>query len=431
MEHREDVLRRKKVTLKAVLLIIIVLIAINLWTSDKFQLVQRGLAVAPIYYYGPIDKNVGNRSQIAVDEIKETPTAVVDPEAAFYNALNLEQVLNMSSQERDNFMAFKESLYVKRHKRIRKMCRLFESVYWTKKNSRMHKIRPDSVAYDSIHNVSYCFIPKAASSTWSRNFIDLAKPTQKQLNAYRRALQILLVKSWPLPNQRDSQQSVKLLSAKDMTSLAIVRHPFSRLASVYQQKFLDLGQTAWAEGTKLIIGKFRTEQRFRADAKVKKGTEFKYLGDNPDYASPDEFLQQVAFSLSEDRADQHWRPQHGECPFCRVNFTVMAKVEELSSDEAYFWIKSGLKGDSKQNSSSISSSRRINKSKNDEYQFWSRIPVETLRKILFYYALDFDMFDYSAESYFKDLSLTELEEEVNSYKAGSSTMLRVDSILRK
>ena len=49
------------------------------------------------------------------------------------------------------------------------------------------------------------------------------------------------------------------------------------------------------------------------------------------FSSPDEFVQYVADELeSASRlADQHWRPQHGECPFCLLNFTVYARVEEM------------------------------------------------------------------------------------------------------
>ncbi len=42
--------------------------------------------------------------------------------------------------------------------------------------------------------------------------------------------------------------------------------------------------------------------------------------------SPDEFIQFLVPHLD---VDQHWRPQHGKCPFCLLNFTVYARVEDM------------------------------------------------------------------------------------------------------
>ena len=33
--------------------------------------------------------------------------------------------------------------------------------------------------------------------------------------------------------------------------------------------------------------------------------------------------------LSVDYADDHLRPQHADCPFCSLNFTVYSRVEEM------------------------------------------------------------------------------------------------------
>lgn len=55
--------------------------------------------------------------------------------------------------------------------------------------------------------------------------------------------------------------------------------------------------------------------------------------------SPDEFLMYVVDTLKQGIADQHWRPQHGECPLCLFNFTIYGKVEEIFEDTAYFALK--------------------------------------------------------------------------------------------
>ena len=47
-------------------------------------------------------------------------------------------------------------------------------------------------------------------------------------------------------------------------------------------------------------------------------------------------------SLERGVADPHWRPHHLLCPFCQLQFTVLARVEDLQEDAAYFALKSNL-----------------------------------------------------------------------------------------
>ena len=48
------------------------------------------------------------------------------------------------------------------------------------------------------------------------------------------------------------------------------------------------------------------------------------------------------FKRGKTRLDPHWKPMHLQCPFCLLDFTVYAKVEELEEDTAYFSLKSNL-----------------------------------------------------------------------------------------
>ena len=40
--------------------------------------------------------------------------------------------------------------------------------------------------------------------------------------------------------------------------------------------------------------------------------------------------------------DPHWRPLYASCPFCHLNFTVHARLEDMAEDTAYFLLKSNL-----------------------------------------------------------------------------------------
>ena len=51
------------------------------------------------------------------------------------------------------------------------------------------------------------------------------------------------------------------------------------------------------------------------------------------------------FKRGRMRSDPHWKPMHLQCPFCLLNFTVYAKVEEMKEDAAYFAIKANMTQD--------------------------------------------------------------------------------------
>ena len=144
---------------------------------------------------------------------------------------------------------------------------------------------------------------------------------------------------WPPPKKEELQPAWR-----NLTSIVIVRwssftrsgcllnqfscrHPFARLASVYYQKFVELKEhKAWGPLVKGVVKKFRPDPN---------------SGD-PTLATPSEFLSFILDDLKKrgpENVDQHWRPQHLSCPFCSLDFTVYAHMEELSEDSAYFITK--------------------------------------------------------------------------------------------
>ena len=86
----------------------------------------------------------------------------------------------------------------------------------------------------------------------------------------------------------------------------------ARLVSGYYQKFVKLAKHGtWAPKIRLIIEKYRARPN---------------SGD-PVRPSPEEVVRYVLDRLRDNKrqTDPHWRPQHLQCPFCLVNFTIYAK----------------------------------------------------------------------------------------------------------
>ena len=50
----------------------------------------------------------------------------------------------------------------------------------------------------------------------------------------------------------------------------------------------------------------------------------------------------IGLPSKEAEMDPHWRPLYASCPFCQLNFTVLARLEDMAEDTAYFLLKSGL-----------------------------------------------------------------------------------------
>ena len=149
-------------------------------------------------------------------------------------------------------------------------------------------------------------------------------------------------KLWPPPKKEEIQPAWR-----NLTSIVIVRwkklsvragfirnfssrHPLARLASVYYQKFVQLkDHKAWGPLIRSVVRKYRPNP----------------IQGDPTLATPSEFLSFILDDLKKrgpTYVDQHWRPQHLSCPFCSLDFTVYAHMEELSEDSAYFFTKVDL-----------------------------------------------------------------------------------------
>ena len=90
------------------------------------------------------------------------------------------------------------------------------------------------------------------------------------------------------------------------------------------------------------------------------------------------------------------------CPFCVLNFSVYAKLEELEEDSAYFMARSNL-------STRLETSEKLNTKhdKSSEESFWSQVDKSLIHQLgqHWAYGVDFTMFGYSIQEYLDTLGL--------------------------
>ena len=114
----------------------------------------------------------------------------------------------------------------------------------------------------------------------------------------------------------------------NLVTLTFVRHPFDRLASAYYDKMILPDWTKVTEKRKpikpirnKIIRKYR-----QTDPET-----------DPSSPTPVEFVQyllEVFNNLNSTfELDPHFKPQWATCPFCRVDFDFIGKIESMKEDE--------------------------------------------------------------------------------------------------
>ena len=81
-----------------------------------------------------------------------------------------------------------------------------------------------ALIYDPKDKVSYCSVPKVASSTWCWHFIQLTNMTQEDISKRHQVLQTFAPHVWPAPADPQDFQD----AWGNTTSIVIVRHPLAR-----------------------------------------------------------------------------------------------------------------------------------------------------------------------------------------------------------
>ncbi|XP_076179445.1 carbohydrate sulfotransferase 11 [Ptiloglossa arizonensis] len=246
------------------------------------------------------------------------------------------------------------------------------------------------------HNLSYCPIYKAGSTTWIYNLCLLMNVPEEELNSGKEQISTIARRVIPELEYPAADEALRVTK-----KLLVVRHPFERLLSAYRDK-LENSVAGREHGTlhfyRKYGGKIVQKYRERKFSKPREDQVIRREGEPPPAGIEPTFREFVQYLIHTDLAnygDDHWMPYYFFCTPCVVDYDVIAKVETLWRDQIYTIHKLGLQEVIKprwQHSGGHSNASRI---------YFSQLSRDMVHKLYGKFKLDFDLFDYSPDIYYQ------------------------------
>ncbi|CAK1553536.1 unnamed protein product [Leptosia nina] len=248
---------------------------------------------------------------------------------------------------------------------------------------------------DHAHNLVWCNIFKAASSSWLYKFNILGGYEKSFLSRSRYTPLTLARRKFPRPSEDELRDAV---NTPGVISLLVVREPFVRLLSAYRDKLENITPPFYRKLARTIVAKHR-----EAATKI--------LGNIKSFGPT--FYEFTAYLIAKHKSrtitfDEHWAPYYQFCSPCAVNFTVISKVETLSRDAAYVVQQLGLGHllsrrvkDRRTRLRTVMNKSRDGKNTSALLKYYfGQIDRSMLKDLLDIYGIDFDMFGYDSDVYY-------------------------------
>ncbi|RLU20365.1 hypothetical protein DMN91_006973 [Ooceraea biroi] len=258
-----------------------------------------------------------------------------------------------------------------RRQRVMRLCKTIVS-----RRSHLNTTLMNMIV-DTEHNVSWCPIYKAASSTWMNYFAVLkGTPMAVTMDLVRRnVVQISDIVRQKFQPDADFNKTYERVSKSK--KFLIVRHPLERLLSAYRDKLEHM------QGREYYYKRFGR----RIALKYRQSSDSTKL--EPTF---EEFLRFIA---NEKYFDEHWAPYYHTCNPCTVNYDYILKFETLERDQAFFiqdtnlseylYDRNHLRNINPYGATTTETLR----------EYIQEIPQSLLKEIYKVYESDYKLFDYS------------------------------------
>jgi hypothetical protein len=225
---------------------------------------------------------------------------------------------------------------------------------------------------DDNHKLIYCYVPKAACTSWKKVMLVLAGHVQSVHVGKARA-----------PHTRSHHKMMSDLSESERkkrlrtyTKFMVYREPFSRLLSAYIDKFTDDNELRKKYGPR-IIAMYRenpSKQSLRSG--------------NVNFVEFIRFVVYRAESISSFNINEHWQSQVSLCQPCVVDYDYYSEMQTVGQDAEAILQSIGAESVEFPQS-------HVTKSSINMTQFYSDIDPRLIRKYVKLFKKDFDIFGYS------------------------------------
>jgi len=168
----------------------------------------------------------------------------------------------------------------------------------------------------------------------------------------------------------------KLAESSGSISISVVRNPFERLVSAYQDKIVTGGNFL----------KMRSMME-------------RYYGvvSFPNFVTL--ILRRagrLCRTVKSCQLDRHWLPMVSRCCYCDLQYTAIARLESLSEELDYIGMMAG--GVEFSHLQAHSSEWNITEA---AVRYFSQVPKRDVEELQKLYQIDFELFQYSADLYLK------------------------------
>jgi len=292
-----------------------------------------------------------------------------------------------------------------------------------------------SHVWDFMHGLVYCPIAKVASTTWYWNFLEILDIQTELLKSMKESRMMpldmvssfmnkgssgkiskidyrVIVNNLTTSDTLDTDESLQVLGV--MKPFLIVRHPFSRLVSAYEDKILNPapnlkyhkmiqgkikglrkeGKTYKIEFPKYLLAKEKYQRMLK-----RKVTTIDGLNSQPSFA---EFISWILLNRQEKdnspaswAKEKSWNPLYSVCPVCQVDYAVIKLDGERNEFDS--WLSyNGL------NVSSVSAhtdGKGKSGSAERAVKYFSELTKDEVVQLYKLYKADFDLFSYDPETY--------------------------------
>jgi len=232
--------------------------------------------------------------------------------------------------------------------------------------------------YDSKHNLLFCRNAKVGTTTWLTHFLELSGKKNTMLEEFGTNYSKMLHRTVPGLFRIGSLHNTSIKSlANHSTSFSMVRHPFERLVSAFQDKIVDNSDPFYERVVDHIInnyGEINFENFVHMIIKKSKTR---------------------CRRLNKCGLDKHWKPFISRCGYCDIPYKVIAKAENFAQDQKFIGKLGNI--DFKTVATHVSSG---GSTKELAKKYFSQLSLDTVKKLFSIYKVDFEMFGYSPQLYY-------------------------------